>query len=80
MLDTAFGTGRARSQWFAERIRRAPVRLDARAARRLEEHLGEDMARLEGLLGPRPPTAAPLSACRNWSPFWARRAASPRGT
>lgn len=43
--------GRARSQWFAEQLRAAPVKLAPAAASRLEEHLGEDIARLEGILG-----------------------------
>lgn len=50
VVDTAVGTGRARSQWVAERLRAAPVRLDARASARLEEHLGGDLRRIGGLL------------------------------
>lgn len=42
--------GRARSQWFADHLRAAPVRLAPTAAAQLEEHLGEDLARLEGIL------------------------------
>ncbi|HXZ82450.1 MAG TPA: DNA polymerase III subunit delta [Acidimicrobiales bacterium] len=42
---------RARTQWFAERLRRGPVRLSPPALELLEEHLGEDLARLDGLLG-----------------------------
>jgi DNA polymerase-3 subunit delta len=43
-------TARARAQWVTERLRQAPVRLDPAAAELLEEHLGEDLARLDGLL------------------------------
>lgn len=43
-------TGRARAAWLATHLRAAPVQLDAAAARRVEEHLGEDLGRLEGLL------------------------------
>jgi DNA polymerase-3 subunit delta len=50
IVDTAVGTGRARTEWLRERLQRAPVRVDARAAARLGEHLGEDMSRLRGLL------------------------------
>jgi DNA polymerase-3 subunit delta len=50
VVDTAVGTGRARTQWLAEQLRGAPVRLDARAAGRLGEHLGGDVSRLRGLL------------------------------
>jgi DNA polymerase-3 subunit delta len=50
VLDATVGTGRARSQWLGEQLRGAPVRLDARAASTLGEHLGEDLARVRGLL------------------------------
>ena len=50
VVDTAVGTGKARSQWLAERLRNAPVHLDAEAARLLGEHLGEDVGRLTPLL------------------------------
>jgi DNA polymerase-3 subunit delta len=50
VVDTTVGTGRARTQWLAERLHAAPVRLDARAATRLGDHLGGDMSRLRGLL------------------------------
>lgn len=43
------GNARARSGWFAEQLRDAPVRLDAGATARLEAHLGEDLARLAGI-------------------------------
>jgi DNA polymerase-3 subunit delta len=42
---------RARAVWFDEQLKAAPVRLAPAAARRLAEHLGEDLARLEGILG-----------------------------
>ena len=50
VLDTAVGTGRARTQWLVERLHDGPVRLDARAAAELGEHLGGDVSRLRGLL------------------------------
>jgi DNA polymerase-3 subunit delta len=50
VVDSTAGTGRARSQWLADQLRRAPVRLDARAAAALGEHLGRDLGRLRGLL------------------------------
>ncbi|MGA8726767.1 MAG: DNA polymerase III subunit delta [Acidimicrobiales bacterium] len=50
VVDTSVGTGRARSQWLAVHLREGPVRLEAPAAARLGEHLGEDMGRLAGLL------------------------------
>jgi DNA polymerase-3 subunit delta len=50
VVDTAVGTGRARTQWLVERLHAAPVRLDARAATLLGDHLGGDLSRLQGLL------------------------------
>lgn len=50
VLDSAVGTGRARTQWMAEQLHAAAVRVDARAAGRLGEHLGGDLSRLRGLL------------------------------
>lgn len=50
VVDASAGRGRDRGRWVAEQLRRSPVRLDALAARRLEEHLGEDLGRLEGML------------------------------
>jgi DNA polymerase-3 subunit delta len=41
---------RARGQWIADRLRGAPVRLTPEAVDLLAEHLGEDLARLDGLL------------------------------
>jgi DNA polymerase-3 subunit delta len=42
--------GKARSTWFAARLRDGPVRLDAAAAAAVGHHLGEDLSRLPGLL------------------------------
>jgi DNA polymerase III subunit delta len=50
VIDTAVGTGRARTQWLVDRLHHAPVKLDARAGARLGEHLGGDMSRVRGLL------------------------------
>jgi DNA polymerase-3 subunit delta len=50
VVDAAAGRGRERGRWIAEQLRHGPVRLDAAASRRLEEHLGEDLGRLAGLL------------------------------
>jgi len=43
-------TTKARRAWLAEHLRGAPVRLDPRAVATLDDHLGEDLARLGGLL------------------------------
>ena len=50
VVDATAGRGRERGRWLAEQLRHAPVKLDAGAARRLEQHLGDDLGRLEGLL------------------------------
>lgn len=50
VVDAGAGTGRARDQWLAARLRSAPVRLDARAAAALGRHLGEDVGRVGTLL------------------------------
>ncbi len=51
VVDTSVGTsGKARSQWLADHLRGAPVRLDGPAQARLGDHLGSDMGRLAGLL------------------------------
>ncbi len=50
VVDTAVGTGKARSQWLASHLKDGPVRLDGAAQARLGSHLGADMGRLAGLL------------------------------
>lgn len=50
VVEAAAGRGRDRGRWMADQLRHAPVRLDSTAARRLEEHLGEDLGRLAGML------------------------------
>jgi DNA polymerase-3 subunit delta len=42
---------RDRSKWVTDHLRGAGIRLDAAAAMRLTAHLGEDLSRLEGLVG-----------------------------
>jgi DNA polymerase-3 subunit delta len=44
------GTGRVRNAWFEERFDASPLKLDATARQLVEEHLGEDVARLTGLM------------------------------
>ena len=50
VVDTGAGRGRARTQWLADRLKNAPVRLDREAVTQLGEHLGEDVGRLTTLL------------------------------
>ena len=42
--------GKERTSWITERLKDAPINLDAAAARRVAEHLGEDVARLGGII------------------------------
>jgi DNA polymerase III subunit delta len=48
--DVGVPSGKARQGWLSEQLASAPVRLDARAAQLLSEHLGEDLARLGGIV------------------------------
>lgn len=50
VVDASPGTGRARTKWLTERLASGPVRLDAEAARRVGEHVGEDLGAVSGLL------------------------------
>jgi DNA polymerase-3 subunit delta len=50
VVESSAGWGRARSRWLSEQLRGASVKLDARAAATLGEHLGRDVSRLRGLL------------------------------
>lgn len=50
VVDSGAGTGKARGQWLARRLKEAPVRVDAAAADLLGRHLGEDVGRLTTLL------------------------------
>lgn len=50
VVDAAAGTGRDRARWLGEHLREAPVRLSPAAAKRLGDHLGEDLGRLAGVL------------------------------
>lgn len=50
LIEAKAPAGRERDQWWRDRLGRAPVRLDAGARRLLDTHVGEDVARLDGLL------------------------------
>jgi len=50
VVDAGVPGGRGRSTWLAARLKAGPVRLDARAAAMVGEHLGEDVDRLGSLL------------------------------
>jgi DNA polymerase-3 subunit delta len=50
VVDAGTPRGKARTSWVLERLHEAPVKVDAAAARLIEGHLGEDIARLEPLI------------------------------
>ena len=50
VVDAGVPGGRGRSAWLAARLKAGPVRLDARAAAMVGEHLGDDVDRLGSLL------------------------------
>lgn len=50
VIDTTLRTARDRSQWLDRQLQSAPVRLTAGAAKRLDDHLGEDLGRVAGIL------------------------------
>jgi DNA polymerase III subunit delta len=50
VVDAGVPGGRGRSTWLAARLKDGPVRLDARAAAMVGDHLGDDVDRLGSLL------------------------------
>lgn len=50
VVDASVPAGKGRGGWLAQRLRHAPVRLDAAAVALVDSHLGSDLARLSGLL------------------------------
>ena len=50
VVETGVPAGKARQQWLLDRLASSPVRLDQRAVTRLCEHLGENIARVDGIL------------------------------
>lgn len=51
VIDVSTGRPADRKAWLAEHLRGAPVKLDPKAAQLLGEHVGEDLGRVEGMLG-----------------------------
>jgi DNA polymerase-3 subunit delta len=51
VIDVSTGRPSDRKSWLADFLRSAPVKLDASAAQLLGQHVGEDLGRVEGLLG-----------------------------
>jgi DNA polymerase-3 subunit delta len=50
VVDASVPGGKGRGMWLQEHLKGAPVRLDAAAAKLIEEHLGEDLGRLTNIL------------------------------
>jgi len=50
VVDAGVPGGRGRATWLAARLKDAPVKLDARAATTVGEHLGDDVGRLGSLV------------------------------
>jgi DNA polymerase-3 subunit delta len=50
VTDVSVPTGKGRSAWIADQLSQARMKLDRAAVERLNEHLGEDVGRLPGLL------------------------------
>jgi DNA polymerase-3 subunit delta len=51
VIDVSVNRAGDRKTWLAEHLRGALVKLDAQAAQLLGQHVGEDLSRVEGLLG-----------------------------
>jgi DNA polymerase III subunit delta len=51
IIDVATGKAGERKAWLHDHLRAAPVKLEPRAADLLAGHVGEDLGRVEGLLG-----------------------------
>ena len=50
VVDASPGTGRERTTWVATQLREGPLRFDAAARSRIQEHLGDDLGRLAGIV------------------------------
>jgi DNA polymerase-3 subunit delta len=51
VIDVSVNRPGDRKTWLHEHLRGAPVKLEPRAAQLLGQHIGEDLGRVEGLLG-----------------------------
>jgi DNA polymerase-3 subunit delta len=51
IIDVTTGKAGDRKAWLAQHLKSGPVKLDPRAADKLAQHVGEDLGRVEGLLG-----------------------------
>jgi DNA polymerase-3 subunit delta len=51
IIDVTTSKAGDRKAWLHDHLRAAPVKLEPRAAELLAEHVGEDLGRVEGLLG-----------------------------
>jgi DNA polymerase-3 subunit delta len=51
VIDVSTSRPADRKSWLSEHLRGAPVKLDAQAVQLLGQHVGEDLGRVEGLMG-----------------------------
>jgi DNA polymerase-3 subunit delta len=51
VIDVSVGKTGQRKSWLQDHLRSAPVKLEPRAAQLLGEHVGQDLGRVDGLLG-----------------------------
>ncbi len=51
VIDATVSRAGDRKAWLGEHLRHGPVNLEPKAAQRLGQHVGEDLSRVEGLLG-----------------------------
>jgi DNA polymerase III subunit delta len=50
LIDASPGTGRDRTSWVTAQLRDGPLKFDGAARSRLQEHLGDDLGRLAGIV------------------------------
>jgi DNA polymerase III subunit delta len=50
LIDASPGTGRDRTSWVTAQLRDGPLKFDGAARARLQEHLGDDLGRLAGIV------------------------------
>ena len=50
LVEADPGTGRERTSWVAEHLRDTPLRFDGAARAKVQQHLGDDLGRLSGIV------------------------------
>jgi DNA polymerase III subunit delta len=80
VVDVTTSKAGERKAWLHEHLRSAPVKLEPRAADLLAEHVGEDLGRVEGLLGALSAAygEGTLVSAEDLRPYLGERGAVPR--